>query len=70
MSDQELADRRLAERLQQEEAGAEARRRQRSRELFLAGAAAAASTVQQRPSQQGANKRLKAGPLDMFVKRR
>lgn len=66
MSEQERADRELAERLQQEEQMAEAQRRRRSRELFLVGGDGAAA----QRSGASATKRLKAGPLDMFVRRR
>lgn len=62
MSEQEYADRELAERLQQEEAALEAERRRRSRELFLTGG----SGLQR---SRGPAKRLKAGPLDIFVRR-
>ena len=66
LSEQEFADRQLAERLQREEATAEAQRRRRSREVFFAGSTAAVGQV----STRLVPKRLKAGPLDMFVKKR
>ena len=69
MSEQEHADRQLAERLQREEATAEAQRRRRSREVFLAGSTAA-STIKQ-GNMQPMPKRVKVGrTLDMFVTKR